>query len=163
MSTPNIVMARIDERLVHGQGALWVKSLGVNTVIVANDEVSEDHISQSLMKTALSSSIAARFFSVQKVIDVIHKASSQQTIFLVVKDCQDALRLVEGGVPVKEYNIGNIHNAEGKEKITRSIFLGEEDKAALRKMVNDYNITFNTVTTPGGNDGCAPVDIKKYL
>ena len=137
MSTPNIVMARIDERLVHGQGALWVKSLGVNTVIVANDEVSEDHISQSLMKTALSSSIAARFFSVQKVIDVIHKASPQQTIFLVVKDC--------------------------KEKITRSIFLGEEDKATLRKMVNDYNITFNTVTTPGGNDGCAPVDIKKYL
>ena len=94
---------------------------------------------------------------------MIHKASPQQTIFLVVKDCQDALRLVEGGVPVKEYNIGNIHNAEGKENITRSIFLGEEDKAALRKMVNDYNITFNTVTTPGGNDGCAPVDIKKYL
>lgn len=42
MSTPNIVMTRIDERLVHGQGQLWVKSLGVNTVIVANDEASKD-------------------------------------------------------------------------------------------------------------------------
>ena len=29
MATPNIVMTRIDERLVHGQGQLWVKSLGV--------------------------------------------------------------------------------------------------------------------------------------
>ena len=38
MATPNIVMTRIDERLVHGQGQLWVKSLGVNTVIVANDQ-----------------------------------------------------------------------------------------------------------------------------
>lgn len=25
MATPNIVMTRIDERLVHGQGQLWVK------------------------------------------------------------------------------------------------------------------------------------------
>ena len=32
---------RIDERLVHGQGQLWVKSLGVNTVIVANDQASQ--------------------------------------------------------------------------------------------------------------------------
>ena len=163
MSTPNIVMARIDERLVHGQGALWVKSLGVNTVIVANDEVSEDHISQSLMKTALSSSIAARFFSVQKVIDVIHKASPQQTIFLVVKDCQDALRLVEGGVPVKEYNIGNIHNAEGKEQVTRSIFLGEEDKAAIKELSQSYQVTFNTKTTPSGNDGAVEVNILDYI
>lgn len=47
MATPNIVMARIDERLIHGQGQLWVKSLGCNTVIVANDKVSEDKIQQN--------------------------------------------------------------------------------------------------------------------
>ena len=32
---PNIAALRIDERLVHGQGQLWIKTLGVNTVIVA--------------------------------------------------------------------------------------------------------------------------------
>ena len=163
MSTPNIVMTRIDERLVHGQGALWAKTLGVNTVIVANDAVSEDHMSQTLMKTALPKSLAVRFFSIQKVIDIIRKASPQQTIFLVIKDCEDALKLVEGGVPIKEINIGNIHNAEGKEMVTRSIFLGAQDKEALKAMVEKYKIQFNTVTTPGGTDGAAQVDIKNYL
>ena len=163
MSTPNIVMTRIDERLVHGQGALWAKTLGVNTVIVANDAVSEDHMSQTLMKTALPKSLAVRFFSIQKVIDIIHKASPHQTIFLVIKDCEDALKLVEGGVPIKEINIGNIHNAEGKEMVTRSIFLGVQDKEALKAMVEKYKIQFNTVTTPGGTDGAAQVDIKNYL
>lgn len=47
MATPNIVMTRIDERLVHGQGQLWVKSLGVNTVIVANDQASQDAMAQT--------------------------------------------------------------------------------------------------------------------
>lgn len=32
---PNIVMTRVDERLIHGQGQLWVKFLSCNTVIVA--------------------------------------------------------------------------------------------------------------------------------
>lgn len=163
MSTPNIVMTRIDERLVHGQGQLWVKSLGVNTVIVANDETAKDAMAQTLMKTVIPKEIAMRFYPVQKVIDIIHKANPAQSIFLIVKDCKDALRLVEGGVPIHEINIGNIHNSEGKEKVTRSIFLGKEDKDALRTMIETYHVSFNTKTTPSGNDGSVQVDIKNYL
>lgn len=163
MSTPNILMTRIDERLVHGQGQLWVKSIGANTVIVANDETANDAMSQTLMKTVVPKEIAMRFYPVQKVIDIIHKANPAQPIFIIVKDCKDALRLVEGGVPIHEINIGNIHNSEGKEKVTRSIFLGKEDKDALRTMIEKYNVTFNTKTTPSGNDGSIQVDIKNYL
>ena len=163
MSTPNIVMTRIDERLVHGQGQLWVKSLGVNTVIVANDEASKDAMAQTLMKTVIPKTVAMRFYPVQKVIDIIGKSNPAQTIFIIIKDCKDALRLVEGGVPITKINIGNIHNCEGKEKVTRSIFLGEEDKAALRKMVNEYNVEFNTQTTPSGGDGSVLVDIREYI
>lgn len=61
MATPNIVMTRIDERLVHGQGQLWVKSLGVNTVIVANDQASQDAMAQTLMKTVIPKEVAMRF------------------------------------------------------------------------------------------------------
>lgn len=163
MTTPNIVMTRIDERLVHGQGQLWVKSLGVNTVIIANDEAAQDAMAQTLMKTVIPKDIAMRFLPIQKVIDVIHKANPAQTIFMIVKDCKDALRLVEGGVPLKEINLGNIHNAEGKEKVTRSIFLGKEDKDAIRTMIETYHVAFNTQTTPSGGDGSVQVDIKNYL
>lgn len=163
MATPNIVMTRIDERLVHGQGQLWIKSLGVNTVIVANDEASEDTMAQTLMKTVIPKEVTMRFYPVQKVIDIIHKANPAQTIFIIIKDCKDAFRLVEGGVPIKKINIGNIHNCEGKEKVTRSIFLGEEDKEFLRRMVNEYNVEFDTRTTPSGGDGSVEVDIKNYI
>ncbi|MCC9712457.1 PTS sugar transporter subunit IIB, partial [Streptococcus agalactiae] len=125
---PNIVMTRVDERLIHGQGQLWVKFLSCNTVIVANDDVSKDHLQQTLMKTVVPESIALRFFDIQKVIDIIHKANPAQTIFIIVKDLKDVYRLVAGGVPIKEINIGNIHNGEGKEQVSRSIFLGMKDK-----------------------------------
>lgn len=163
MTTPNIVMTRIDERLVHGQGQLWVKALGVNTCIVVNDEAANDAMAQTLMKTVIPKEVAMRFYSVQTVIDVIHKANPAQTIFLIIKDCKDALRLVEGGVEIKTINIGNIHNTQGKEKVTRSIFLGKEDKDALRIMIETYHVEFNTQTTPGGSDGSVQVDIKNYI
>lgn len=163
MTTPNIIMTRVDERLIHGQGQLWIKSLNCNTVIVANDAVSEDHIQQTLMKTVVPSSVAMRFFSIQKVIDLIHKASPAQVIFIVVKDLKDAQALIRGGVPIKELNIGNIHNAEGKEQVTRSIFLGEEDKEIIRELSENYHVQFNTKTTPTGNDGALEVNLLNYI
>lgn len=163
MTGPNIVMARIDERLIHGQGQIWIKMLSCNTVIVANDKVSESAMEQTLMKTVVPAGVAVRFFSLQKVIDVIHKASPEQTIFLVIKNLEDALKLVEGGVPITHLNIGNIHNCEGKEKVTRSIFLGEEDKANIRTLNGQYNITFDTKTTPNEGNTSAEVDILKFI
>lgn len=163
MSTPNIVMTRVDERLIHGQGQMWVKALGCNTVIVANDAASTDQIQQTLMKTVVPSSVAMRFFSIEKVVEVIHKANPAQTIFIVVKDLKDTLSLVKGGVPIKEVNLGNIHNAPGKELVTRSIFLGQEDKEAIRELHEVHGVTFNTRTTPSGNDGAAEIDILKHI
>jgi PTS system N-acetylgalactosamine-specific IIB component len=64
MAVPNIVMTRIDERLIHGQGQLWIRSLGANTVIVVNDEVAGDHMQQTIMKTVVPKSVALRFFTV---------------------------------------------------------------------------------------------------
>lgn len=48
---PNIVLSRIDERLIHGQvGVQWVGFAGANLVLVANDEVAEDPVQQNLME-----------------------------------------------------------------------------------------------------------------
>lgn len=163
MNTPNIEMMRVDERLIHGQGQMWLNSLGVNTVIVANDEASEDKIQQTLMKTVVPKSVAMRFFSVQKTCDVIFKASPKQSIFLVCKTIEDAAKLIEGGVPVKEINLGNIHNCAGKKQVTRSIFLNDGERKNIKMLIEKHGIKFNTRTTPSGNDGAVQVDISNYL
>lgn len=163
MAEPNIVAFRIDERLIHGQGQMWIKALGVNTVIVADDAASEDSMQQMLMKAVVPKTIAMRFFSIQHTCDVIMKASPKQTIFIVCKTPADALKLVAGGVPVKEINVGNIHRAPGKEEVSKYIALGPEDKEALKTIRDQYGVVFNTKITASGDDGSSKVDINKYL
>ena len=76
MAEPNILLTRIDNRLVHGQVATqWNSTLGSNLILVANDDVSTNTMRQNLMKMAAPAGVATRFFSLQKTIDVIGKAS----------------------------------------------------------------------------------------
>lgn len=104
---PNIVLSRIDERLIHGQvGVQWVGFAGANLVLVANDEVAEDLVQQNLMEMVLAEGIAVRFWTLQKVIDNIHRAADRQKILLVCKTPADFLTLVKGGVPVNRINVG---------------------------------------------------------
>ncbi|MEG6573261.1 MAG: PTS N-acetylgalactosamine transporter subunit IIB [Caldibacillus debilis] len=135
MTTPNILLTRIDNRLIHGQvGVTWVNHLGANLILVANDKVATDPVQQSLMDMVVPDVIQTRYFTIQKTIDVIHKASPKQKIFIVVKTPQDALKLVKGGVPIKKINIGNMHYEEGKKQISATVSVDEDDIATFKEL-----------------------------
>lgn len=132
---PNILSTRVDNRLVHGQvGMTWVNSIQANLVLVANDAVANDSVQQSLMDMVLPEGVQSRYFTIEKTINVIHKASDAQKIFLVVKTPQDALKLVEGGVPIKYLNIGNMHFLEGKKQISATVSVDEDDIKTLKRL-----------------------------
>jgi len=63
MANPNILLLRIDNRLVHGQvGVAWSSSLGANLLLVADDGVAQDPLQQQIMSmTAESMGIGIRF------------------------------------------------------------------------------------------------------
>lgn len=141
---PNILLTRIDNRLVHGQvGVIWTTSLGANLLVVVDDETANDPLQQQLMAvTAKSSGAGIRFFTVQKTIDVIHKAADRQLIFIVCKTPAVVRQLIEGGVPIKELNVGNMHFSHGKKQLTKKVYVDDKDLEDLRyiqsKGVNVY-------------------------
>lgn len=82
MTKPNILLTRIDNRLVHGQvGMTWTNTLGANLVVVANDEVATDSVQQNLMDMVLPETVQIRFFTLEKTIRIIGKAAPHQKNF----------------------------------------------------------------------------------
>ena len=157
---PNILLTRVDNRLIHGQvGVTWVNHLGANLILIANDEVSKDKVQQSLMEMVFPDAIQARFFSIDKTIKVIHKAADRQKIFLVCKTPQDVLRLIEGGVPISEVNIGNMHFSEGKEQVSSTVSLDDDDKKTIRKII-DLGVKVEVRRVP---DERVEIDIEKFV
>lgn len=132
---PNILLTRIDNRLIHGQVATqWNNYVGSNLILVANDEVAQNKTRQGLMDMAAPTGVATRYFSIQKTIDIIQKAADRQLIFIVCENPEDVLKLVEGGVPIKKVNVGNMHMAEGKRQVAKVVAVDDQDVAAFRKL-----------------------------
>ncbi len=132
---PNIVLTRIDNRLIHGQVATqWTSTVGANLLLVANDAVSKDAMRQGLMKMACPAQAQTRFFSLEKTCAIIGKASPSQHIAIICETPQDVLALVEGGVPIKSVNIGNMHMSEGKRQVATSVAVDDADVAAFKRL-----------------------------
>lgn len=132
---PNILLTRIDNRLIHGQVATqWTSSIGANLILVANDDVAANTFRQGLMDMAAPNYAQTRYWTVQKTIETIHKASEAQKIFIVCENPQDVLKLVEGGVPIKKVNIGNMHMSEGKRQVVGSVAVDDKDVESFKKL-----------------------------
>ena len=150
MASPNILLTRIDNRLVHGQvGVTWTTSLGANLIVVVDDEVAVESLQQELMAiVAESSGAGIRFFTIEKSINVIHRAAATQKIFIVCKTPEIARQLVDGGVPIKVLNVGNMHFTQGKRQLSKKVYVDDKDLENLR-YIQSKGVNVFIQDTPG--------------
>lgn len=134
MKQPNILLTRIDNRLVHGQVAItWTSSIGANLIILVDDDVAEDKTQQSIMEiTARSNDVGIRFFTIERTANVIVNASAEQKIFIVCRTPNTVRCLLEKGVALTEINVGNMHFSEGKKQLSKKVYVDEKDLEDLR-------------------------------
>lgn len=158
---PNIVLTRIDNRLIHGQVATqWSGAIGINLLLVANDDVASNPMRQGLMDMAAPAYATTRYWTIEKTISTIHKASDAQKIFIIADNPQDVLKLVEGGVPIKRLNVGNMHMSDGKKQVATSVAVDDADIEAFTKL-RDLGVEIFIQRTPDIAKEDASVLFKK--
>jgi len=147
---PNILLTRIDNRLVHGQvGITWTTTLGANLLVVVDDQAANEPLQQQLMEvTAQSSGAGIRFYTVQRTIDIIHKAADRQKIFIICKTPEVVRQLVDGGVPIQDVNVGNMHFTDGKKQLTKKVYVDDKDLDDLR-YIQSKGVNVFIQDTPG--------------
>lgn len=131
-----ISLARIDDRLIHGQVAtVWTKVSGCNRIFVCSDEVANDNLRKTLLLQVAPPGVKAHVLEIDKVIEVYKnpKYASFKTMFLFTNPT-DVLRLVEGGVDIKSVNIGGMCFKEGKTQITGAVSVDSKDITAFKKL-----------------------------
>lgn len=133
----NVVFARVDNRLIHGQvGMVWTNVSGANLILVVDDAVSTDNFQQELMKmTVAATGVGIRFWGVEFTKENIWRAAPSQKIFIVTKDPLVMNALVHADIPIKAVNLGNMHGIAGKRKyVNEYLYVDDEDVAAIEAM-----------------------------
>ena len=128
------VLLRIDDRLLHGQVARnWMKEVGADVIVVANDPVNEDEKQQHLMDLVTPMGSKSYFFGLSEASTKI-KDLEEEDALVLVESPADALKLIEDGIEIDSVNVGNIHQTSGKEKVNESIFVDQNDIDTFKKI-----------------------------
>ncbi len=145
----SIVLARIDNRLIHGQVLeSWVPTLRADCIIVANDEVAQAVMQKILMKAAVPRGIRVIVETVDAAAQLLHSNELDNTrVLLLFATASDARRAIESGVPMKKLNLGNMHAGSGKLQCSCTIFLDPEDVKDLQK-IEEYGVRITSQCVP---------------
>ena len=146
------VLARVDSRLLHGQVATgWTKATNPNRIIVVSDNVAKDKLRKNMIKQAAPTGVHANTVPIAKMIKVDKDPRFGDTrAMLLFETPEDALRAIEGGVGIKELNIGSMAYSEGKANVNQVLAMNQEDVDTFRKL-KQLGIKFIVKKVPSSN------------
>lgn len=137
---------RVDDRLIHGQIALtWPSQLGINHIVVANDNAAVDKTQQATLKMAVQGDVKVLIRSVDGTIKLMQNPKAKSVGMMVLVNCvADAGKLYDalGSDVIERINIANVGRFDGvpkdqKTKLNDTIYLTENDKKAAEKMLSE--------------------------
>ncbi|CAH6039605.1 PTS system mannose-specific EIIAB component, partial [Citrobacter koseri] len=131
-----IGLARIDDRLIHGQVATrWTKETNVTRIIVVSDEVAADTVRKTLLTQVAPPGVTAHVVDVAKMIRVYNNPKyAGERVMLLFTNPTDVERIVEGGVKVTSVNIGGMAFRQGKTQVNNAVSVDETDIDAFKKL-----------------------------
>lgn len=118
----SVVFYRIDDRLIHGQIMTgWSKVYNATRIFVVDDKVAKDPFMCEVMKMAVPRDYDVSALTVEDAIEAI-KNDPPELRTIVLSKTPDAMqRLLEGGVEMKELNLGGMGYLAGRKMILRNI------------------------------------------
>jgi PTS system mannose-specific IIB component len=129
----DLVLLRIDDRLVHGQVVIgWIPHLRAQAVVVASDAAAADATQTMLMEMAMPDGVALHVLPVDEAARRLQNEADARRALALAPGPREALRLLELGVNCAGVNVGGLHYTAGRVQLGKAIFLDDQDREALR-------------------------------
>ena len=132
----NITLARIDDRLIHGQvTTVWSKVANAQRIIICNDDVYNDDVRRTLLRQAAPPGMKVNVVNIEKAVAAYHNPQYQdETVFYLFTNPQDVLTMVQQGVKIATLNIGGMAWRPGKKQLTKAVSLDAADINAFQQL-----------------------------
>lgn len=133
----NLVMARVDDRLVHGQVVLGCcPALGASRVMLCSDEVAADPLLARVYRAAAPPGIQVEILDREATRARLSSADDdRQPTILVAASISDLLWLVASGSPLTSVTLGGLHRRAGAREVWPGVYLTPTDLGDLRQLL----------------------------
>lgn len=136
----NVVLTRIDDRLIHGQVVVsWIPFVNANEIIVLDDENAKDEFMKELILLSSPPDVKTHVFSNKEALEYLSKPSNGETILILTKEICNIKNLLEHNIDVGTINLGGLGFNENRKRLLNFISLSEKEVELLKELENTYN------------------------
>jgi PTS system mannose-specific IIB component/fructoselysine and glucoselysine-specific PTS system IIB component len=132
-----IVLCRVDDRLIHGQVVIgWGRPLGIDLIILVDDQVATSDWEQELYRMAVEPDIEVRFVTVAQAATQMLDWQSNGRRGLVLTGDLETMAALHAAHPemVRHINLGGIHHRPGRRERLPFIYLTDQELRTLQKL-----------------------------
>jgi PTS system mannose-specific IIB component len=131
----NIVLARIDDRLIHGQITIgWLKKIKVDSIVIIDEELRKNKFLKSITKKAAPKELKTEVFSVEEFIDYYNN-DVEEDILVLVKQPGILIEIQNRQKIFTEINLGNLGSKDGSSKIYKNINMTSKEKNSIKNLI----------------------------
>ncbi|WP_227762311.1 PTS system mannose/fructose/N-acetylgalactosamine-transporter subunit IIB [Zhaonella formicivorans] len=131
----DVVLYRIDDRLIHGQVmTAWSKLTSANHVIIVDDSVVADPFMCKILSMAAPSGMKVEILNVDDGIKRLKGPGEGTRVIVLFKVPQVVLKLIEAGIKISNLNVGGMGAAPGRKPLFKNISASPAEIETLKKI-----------------------------
>jgi len=157
-----VSIARVDERLIHGQVMTSLsKRSGANAIFISDDDISKDEFMKTIFISAGGrTGLSVKILSIDDTIRYWEEKQFENfSVILLTKNIKSIYELIKKGLPVDELNLGGIAKRPSTTYVIKSVAIDKEAAQMLKELNENYKVTVYFQTVPSSQK----VDLSSAL
>ncbi len=145
-----LVLARIDQRLIHGIVVTqWTAATKAKRLMVVDDQISKDEVQKAAMRMSKPAGTGMSIIDTETAITNFKAGKyDNHNVFLIVREPVTLLKIAEAGVTIPKVNIGIIFDEPGKTTIKKMVSVNDKEIGDLKALqAKGIPVTFHFVPT----------------
>ncbi|MGM0167025.1 PTS system, mannose-specific IIB component [Enterococcus sp. AZ135] len=155
-----IVLTRIDDRLIHGQVmTAWVKKTRANQILIIDDEVAKDDFMSEILKMSAPAGIDIVVKGLEEAVTFLNEQEKEnKRLIILVKAPITIDVIVEKGIMIDKLVVGGMGAKANRRVLYKNISASDEERATFKKLI-DRGIPVVIHIIPDQKE----IDLSKYL
>lgn len=155
-----IVLTRIDDRLIHGQVmTAWVKKTRANQILIIDDEVAKDEFMREVLKMSAPKGIDIVVKGLADAVEFLNQQEDKNNrLIILVKGPAVIEQLLENRITINKLIVGGMGAKAERRVLYKNISASEEERAVFKRMI-DRKIPVVIHIIPDQKE----TDLSKYL
>lgn len=132
----NVVLARVDDRLIHGEVVTaWIPTYKATRILIIDDDVAKDEFNVRVVKALAPAGTKAFVYTVEKASEKLMVPGVEgERLLLLAKTPTTFNRLIQNGVPLKEVNLGGAGIRGERKPFINNVALDPAEVTACEEM-----------------------------